>query len=227
MKTAMISLENAEPYFKFLDYSFYICWILAYNTRGRGRRMQTKTMAALRNLDFAFENSTVRVIANRSLPEITLAGLSIGPFEEGNEYEVYYWVAKELEKSGAVHFREDDRLDSAKLFKIQWKERAQTAGQISKLSDDFYPRLRRYLAELQEGSVKAPEKMREYETFRSLAHDIVNSRLRKVVALASAPTQSEQITKNFTNEEKFLYNQLSGLIRTWRTRILKCDGDDE
>lgn len=185
------------------------------------------TATRIARLDFIFENSTTRIIANRNLPEIKLAGLNVGPLEEGNEYEVHYWIARELEKSGIAHFREEEQLDSAKLFKIQWKERAQTAGQISKLPDDFYPKLRRHLAELKEQSVKAPEKMREYETFRSLAHDIVNSRLRKVVALASSPTQSEQITKNFTNEEKFLYNQLSDLIRTWRTRILKCDGDDE
>jgi len=95
------------------------------------------------------------------------------------------------------------------------------------LSDGFYPRLRRYLAELKEESVKAPEKMREYETFRSLTHDIVNSRLRKIVALASAPTQTEQITKNFTSEERFLYDHLSDLIREWRIQILRNEGEEE
>jgi hypothetical protein len=185
------------------------------------------TATTIGRLDFIFENSTVRIIANRSLPEIKLAGLNVGPFEEGNEYEVYYWVAQELEKSGIARFREEEHLDSAKLFKIQWKERAQTAGQISRLSEGFYPRLRRYLVELKEESVKAPEKMREYETFRSLTHDIVNSRLRKIVSLASAPTQTEQIMKNFTSEERFLYDHLSSLIRGWRTQILKSEGEEE
>jgi len=189
--------------------------------------MQTRTLTALKNLDFIFENTLVRIVANRNLPEIMLAGLNVGPFEEGNEYEIYYWVARELQKNGSVHFRDEDLLDSAKLFKIQWKERAQTAGQISRLSDEFYPKLRRYLAELKEESVKAPEKMHEYETFRSLTHDIANSRLRKIVALASAPTQSEQITKNFTAEERHLYAQLSTLIRSWRTQILKFEVEEE
>jgi hypothetical protein len=185
------------------------------------------TATGISRLDFIFENSTVRVIANRNHPEIKLAGLNVGPLEEGNEYEVHYWIARELEKSGIAHFREEEQLDSAKLFKIQWKERAQTAGQISRLPDDFYPKLRRQLAELKEQSVKAPEKMREYETFRSLSHDIVNSRLRKIVSLASAPTHTEQITKNLTGEERLLHNQLFHHIHDWRIQILKNEEVEE
>src|SRR4030042_4808384 len=99
----------------------------------------------LKNLDFRFENSLVKIIANRNNPEIKLAGLSIGPFQEGNEYEVYYWIAHELAETGIAHFREDDILDATKLYKIQWKERVQAAGQIAELPEDFYPKLRRYL----------------------------------------------------------------------------------
>ena len=93
------------------------------------------------HLDFCFENSLVRVVANRNCPEIKLAGLTVGPFDEGNEYEVYFWVAKDLAHAGMVHFREDDMLDSTKLFKVQWKEGVQIPGQIIDLPDDFYPKL--------------------------------------------------------------------------------------
>jgi hypothetical protein len=41
-----------------------------------------------KNLDFCFENSLVKVVANRNYPEVELAGLTVGPFEEGNEYEL-------------------------------------------------------------------------------------------------------------------------------------------
>ena len=69
----------------------------------------------LENLDFRFENSRVKIIANRNYPEMKLAGLNIGPFQEGNEYEVYYWVAQELAVAGVAHFREEDSLDATKL----------------------------------------------------------------------------------------------------------------
>lgn len=178
-------------------------------------------------LDFNFENSVAKVIANRNCPEIKLAGLNVGPFEEGNEYEIPYWIAKELEKSGVARFREEERLDATKLYKIQWTERAQTAGQISKLPENFYPKLRRYLIELKEEAAKSPEKMREYERVTQLTKDTVNSRLKKIVSLASAPAQTEQVLKNFTGEERFLYEQLYNRIHEWRTRILEYEGTEE
>ena len=112
-------------------------------------------LAKICTLDFCYENSLVRIVANRNCPEIKLAGLTVGPFDEGNEYEVYFWVAKELANAGMVHFREDDVLDSTKLFKVQWKEGVQIPGQISELPDDFYPKLRRYLVVLEAGSHSA------------------------------------------------------------------------
>jgi len=172
-------------------------------------------------LDFSFENSPVRIIANRNCPEIKLAGLSVGPFEEGNEYEVQFWLAKELEKAGIARFREEERLDATKIYKIQWTERVQTAGQISKLPEDFYPKLRRCLTELKEEVGKSPEKMREYEKIWHLTRDIVNARLKKIVSIASAPTQTEQMLKNFTGEERLLYEQIHKFIHEWRTKILE------
>jgi len=175
------------------------------------------------NMDFSFEHSSVKIIANRSLPEISLAGLNVGPFEEGNEYEVQLWAAIELEKAGIARFREEQRLDAAAVYKIQWTERVQTAGQISRLPESFYPKLRRYLKELKLEAAKKPEKMREYEKVVGSVQDVVNARLKKLVSLTSAPAQTEQVLKNFTGEERLLYERLRRLIHEWRTRILEYE----
>jgi hypothetical protein len=179
----------------------------------------------IKNLDFRFENSLVKIIANRNYPEIKLAGLSVGPFEEGNEYEVYYWIAQEFAESGIAHFREDDCSDATKLYKVQWKERVQIAGQISELTEDFYPKLRRYLANIKEEITKHPEKVQEYEKARYLAWDIVNSRLKKIIALSSGPAQTDHILKKFTSEERLIYEQLGKIINEWRTQILEYEGE--
>lgn len=163
----------------------------------------------------------VKIVANRNCPEVKLVGLTVGPFDEGNEYEVYFWVAKELASAGMVHFRENELLDATKLFKAQWKEGVQIPGQIGELPDDFYPKLRRYLLELKEQSQKQSEKYQEYDRARQLARDIVNSRLKKIVAIASAPTQSEMVLKKFTNEERLISNQLVKLISGWKNNILE------
>jgi len=163
----------------------------------------------------------VKIVANRNCPEIKLAGLTVGPFDEGNEYEVYFWVAKELAKAGVVHFREDDVLDSTKLFKVQWKEGVQIPGQISDVPDDFYPKLRRFLSDLKQQASKQSEKYQEYDRAKQLARDIVNSRLKKIVSLSSAPTQSDQVLKKLTSEEKVMFEQLVKIISEWKARILE------
>jgi hypothetical protein len=178
------------------------------------------------SLDFVFENSPVRIVANRNCPETKLAGLSIGPFEEGNEYELCYWIATELAKSGIVHLHAEDQLETGKLSKIQWTERVQTAGQMSKLPEGFYPKLRRFLAELREGIASNPEKVREYERADQLATDIVNSRLKKIVSMASAPAQTESRMRDFTGEERLLYGQLFNTINHWKSRILDHKGGE-
>ena len=174
-------------------------------------------------LDFCYENSLVRIVANRNCPEIKLAGLTVGPFDEGNEYEVFFWVAKELADTGMVHFRGDDVLDLTGLFKIQWREGVQIPGQIAELPNDFYPKLRRYLAQLKEQATQ-PEKINDYQKTQHLAKDVVNSRLRKIVALSTAPGQSDQVLKRFSNEEKNLYEQLVKIISEWKTKILEVEG---
>ena len=179
----------------------------------------------IEKMDFCFANSLVRITANRNHPEINLAGFSVGPFEEGNEYEVYYWIAQKLAESGIAHFREDDALDATKLYKIQWKERVQIAGQISELTEDFYPKLRRYLADIKTELSKHPEKAQDYEKAKHLARDIVNSRLKKIIALSSGPTQTGQLQKKFTCEERFIYERLGEIITDWKAQILDFEGE--
>ena len=174
-------------------------------------------------LDFSYENSLVKIVANRNCPEIKLAGLTVGPFDEGNEYEVFFWVAKELANGGIVHFREGDLLDATMLFKAQWKEGVQIPGQISELPNDFYPKLRRFIFQLKLEANKQSEseKYQEYSRAKQLARDITNSRLKKIVALAAAPAQSDQVLKKLTSEEKYMYEQLVKIISEWKAKILE------
>ncbi len=177
------------------------------------------------SFDFCFENLLVRVTADRNYPKIKLTGLSAGPFEEGNEYEIFYWIARELAKVGIIHFTEDNLLNVTNLYKIQWKERVQIAGQISELEEDFYPKLRRYLVDIKAEITRRPEKAQEYQKTKHLAWDIVNSRLKKIIALASGPAQSGQLQRKLTGEERLLYQQLGGIISEWKAQILDFKGD--
>lgn len=189
--------------------------------------MSAEPLAFIRDADFTFENTPVKIVVNRNCPEIELAGLKVGPFQEGKEYEVRFWIARELEKAGIARLREEELLDLVKLNKVHWKERVQSTKQISSLPEDFYPRLRRYLADLKKGAIKKPEKMRDYEKARRLSRDIINLRLKKIVSLASAPAQTNQVLNNLTREERVVYKSLHKTISEWRKEILKTKGGGE
>jgi len=184
-------------------------------------------LTSIGDADFLFENTPVKIMVNRNCPEIELAGLKVGPFQEGKEYEVRFWIAQELKKAGIARFREEELLDLVKLNKIHWKERVQSFQQVASLPEDFYPRLRRYLDELRSGAIKKPEKMGDYEKARGLSHDIINLRLKKIVYLASSPAQTNQILGNLTREERLVYERLYGIVSKWRAKILKTRGGSE
>lgn len=184
--------------------------------------MSAKPSMSIRDADFEFENTPVRIAVNRNCPEIELAGLKIGPLEEGKEYEVKFWIAQELEKAGIARFHEEDLLNAVRLYKTHWKERVQSIKQMASLPQDFYPKLRRYLADLKKNAVKKPENMREYEKAVRHSRDIINCRLKKIVSLASASAaQTNQIINNLTVEERNIHKLLRKNIEEWRTEILK------
>jgi hypothetical protein len=184
--------------------------------------LTTKSFTPIKDIDFIFENSPIQITINRNCPQIELAGMKLGPYQEGEQYEVRYWVAHELEKAGIAHITEQERLDIRKINNIHWKESGIVhARQLSTLEENFYPKLRRYLTDLKRGAIGNPEKLREYEKVVLMSQDIVNCRLRKIVSLASSPEQTNQILKDLAKEERILYERLHAIINEWKNKILK------
>lgn len=173
-----------------------------------------------------FENKPVIVIANRDEAKIELAGLEVGPFEEGREYELRFWIAQELGRAGLVRFREDDVMNVVKLHKVHWRERVQPSTRVSPLPSEFYPRLKRYLEHLKSRSHDL-EKRREYEKSLKIAQDIINSRIKKLVSLSSSPPVTTNILKNLSNEEQAFYHRLHQIVAEWKRSILQVNDEND
>jgi len=180
--------------------------------------LKNDSLNFVKEVDFIFENSLIKIVALKQLSEIKLVGLKVGPFEEGNEYEVRFWIAQELSKAGIVRIKEA-HLSGVTLYRIQWKERLQPIGEFSTLPQDFYPRLRRLLEYLKDASKNSPEAMREYEQVQRLFKDILNCRLRKIVSLASKSEETKHSRKNLTTEEQWLHEEIGETIRCWIDKI--------
>ena len=190
--------------------------------------MSADPAKAIKDVDFVFENTVVKIVANRNSPEIDLPGMKVGPFKEGKEYEVRYWIATELKKAGIAHIRMDEPLDLMMLNKIHWKERVQASHQVTSIPKEFYPKLRRLLEELHEKAIKKPEKRSDSEKAKNLSADIIRMRLKKIVSLASSGRdQTGQILRSLTTEEKSIYDCLHKIISEWQNEILKTQGENK
>lgn len=169
--------------------------------------------------DFDFRNRTVKVIAVRETPEISMGETTFGPFRAGQEIDAPRWVAEELVRSGIAKWRDEDKLDLATLSKMHWRETIPTSRQIPAIEADFYQKLGRLQTDLRIQSRSDPSKGRDFEKAVQLSKDIVNCRIRKIVSLTAAPAQTEDVLGNLANEERTLYRALSRIIIEWRNKI--------
>jgi len=181
-----------------------------------------EAMMTVDDIDFDFENSPIRVVVTREIPETSrLAKLSSA--KVGQEIDVPYWTAKELVQMGFARFREEDTLDYNTLSKIHWRETIPASRQLPSLQPNFYCMLRRRLSELRQLSKQDQVKLRELERTETLLRDIVNVRIRKIVSLAASPTPTEELLQGLTLEERALYSILNKTIEEWKTKLLELE----
>jgi len=179
---------------------------------------------ALGDIDFDYEDSPVRIMALTNIQEVTIADTTVGPLEEGKEFETRYWIAEELVKAGYARFREEDLLTFVTLNKLHWREtKLQQGLQVSPLPDHFYPKLRRFLSAARERSSSEPIAATQYLQGRRLAQDIINCRLRKIVALAASPTRAASAMQALTKEECILFEKVRLAVAEWEKRILDIE----
>ena len=170
--------------------------------------------------DFDFENSQIRIVLTREIPDLPPKLSRTLNARVGQEVEVPYWIARELVQLEYARFREEDVLNYNSLSKIHWRETIPASRQLPALQPNFYCLLRRHVSDLKELSKRDQVKLRELERTENLVRDIVNCRIRKIVSLAASPTPSEELIQGLTYEERTLYAVLNKTILEWRTKLL-------
>jgi len=172
------------------------------------------------DIDFDFENSQIRIVLTREIPDLTPKLSRTLSAKVGQEVEVPYWTAKELVQLGYARFREEDILNYNSISKIHWRETIPASRQLPALQPNFYCVLRRHISDLRESAKRDQVKLRELERTENLVRDIVNCRVRKIVSLAASPTPSEEMIQGLTYEERTLYRLLNGTIVEWKGKLL-------
>lgn len=165
--------------------------------------------AKIRAVDFIFENSVVTMTANRNCQQIKLVGLSIGPFEEGNLYQVRYWVAKELSRSRIAVIKEGQMLDLKTLTQKHYRMHCQTSRTFIRLESFFYARVRRFLAQLQRRT-SADARKREFEKAEEMVEDLIRNRRMKIINRFAHSSMTTEILEKLTPEERAFFESPKG-----------------
>jgi len=161
-------------------------------------------MSLLRRFDVEFLNTPVRAIALKNSPEIVLVGLIVGPFREGESYNLYYWIAENLEKEGIIKIGEENVLALEQLEKLRWLQSTQKGGALLLLPSMFYSMAKRLVIHLSESS--EPINIQRGERATKALQDLVN--LRMAIIVRGALSGLAKPPANQTPEEESLYWEL-------------------
>ena len=173
-------------------------------------------MSSTDSLSFEFENMRVNLVALRKIPEIETAGLKVKETEIGGNLAVNLWIAWELMQAGLARLA-DEVVSNEEWTQVHYRERFQPLGRPTPLPDDFFSKI--YLTFKQDNRRAAGDESRRdgISRTRGMYRDILESRIGKVVRLASAEAAAD--TRQLQPEEDTLYKDLHAIISSWREEM--------
>lgn len=171
-------------------------------------------------VDTEFENSPIRINLLKEFPETRVGDRVLGPYRQGQEVELPFWVATHFIQMGYARFREEDQLTLNTLSTTHYKETLPGSRQIPKLAKNFYFQVRRLLRDLKAQEAKDRTKGRDLDKAISLSRDIVNIRVKKIASISASGEQPAELTSNLTAEELALYRNIRTAVESWRKDIL-------
>ncbi|WXG41078.1 MAG: hypothetical protein WED07_09960 [Candidatus Freyarchaeum deiterrae] len=159
---------------------------------------------------FRFENSLVKVIVIKDYPKIQIGNRTLGPFVEGRETSLRLWEAAELVQQGVVRYKEETKFNVSELYKQSWSEA--NKPQLQQIEPNFYQKLRMCY---KDPGMEDSEK----EKVEGMVTDLMSQRLSKILKIALKGGSRSEMVKNMTEEEKWLYDKLNSLIRSWESGL--------
>lgn len=166
-----------------------------------------------RSPNLEYDNNVVRCRALRNIPEIVLVGYRLDEVDEGREFDTYYWIARQLMKTGLVELV-DETLSTNEWTQIHFKERINPAGPPGPMPDDFYEKAYQSftLAKDRDDPTNVVNRMRA--RFRDILASRINRITRQAAAQANSPTRVLQ------ESESALYSEVHRIVSEWRDSML-------
>jgi DNA replication factor GINS len=154
-----------------------------------------------------YMNEEVRISYKRDV-KLTVGSVAVDA-KEGDMSSIPRWLAKMLEKEGAVEIQHNDT--AAYISRTLNRERISRPHDLSGIDIDFYVRANDYLEGLKD---------RERDNLVVSLNTFVASRLGKIVKLAAASPLSGELEGKLAAEERELYRVIHDASTKFKQGVL-------
>jgi hypothetical protein len=145
----------------------------------------------------------VRIL--KEIQRIDFPSRPLGPWEKGEEAEIWHWEAKVLERRGLIERRRVTPTDVRRLIIAE-----ERSSNPEKLPTDFYLSVRERISDLHKSGGHE-----EADELKSRVLTLLEVRIPKLLKFVLLPEESGEILP----EEKFLINRLALVYRTWSQKL--------
>ncbi len=168
----------------------------------------------LERIQFDFENKDISVKCLKNLEEFDMGDRKI-KLLKGVRIKVPFWLAIFLEKDGYIEFEEKNEMNFPILYKLSKKEGDNIA--LQELSSYFYIAMRKTYEEFKDKKKSIP--YRQIEAIDMKLRELMTMRLSKIIKIAEKGRNITTKTRNFTPEERWLFEFVSEAIEKWKAIV--------
>lgn len=153
-----------------------------------------------------------------SIENLDVGDFHIEKLSEGEVADLPRWVSDELVARGLGEAAETPFENE--IFSSLSKEKMMGPLQLSKLTPDFYVRMRRRIATLDAGVTQGRGRRDELERLKAVCYDLVGIRLSKLLSLSSSSAPASTLADRLTPEENSFFAISQSLSKEWKSALL-------
>ncbi len=172
----------------------------------------------LERIQFDFENKDISVKCVKNLEEFDMGDRKI-KLLKGVRIKIPFWLATFLEKDGYIEFEETNEMNFPILYKLSKKEGDNIA--LQQLNSYFYIAMRKTYEEFKDKKKSIP--YRQIEAIDMKLRELMTMRLSKIIKIAEKGRNITTKTRNFTPEERWLFEFVSEAIEKWKAIVKVSD----
>ena len=168
----------------------------------------------LERIQFIYEDMDIVVKCIKSLEEFNLGDKKI-KLAKGVKFKIPFWVAKFLEEEEYVEIEESTDFNISKVHGMSLEEGKNV--DLQKINNFFYVAMKQSFEEIINKTKTVPysqQKKIEVEL-----RNLMKMRLGKIIKIAEKSRNITTRTRNFSPEEKWLYQSVSDAVEKWKKMV--------